>query len=250
MSELFHFCLCCGNELCFVKVGTINRLQDIRWLDREVFNCVLTLRQELLIVGTRLPLCKLTALLSASWMQGGILGKLRKKTLMCFPVDWNKWHVLCSSVWSCTERVMTALLLPDGRPQCYSLYQKRNSTGSIFSSVERIEQPWCWKSRKKKSKPFTLLWWLGHGICMASHFWVREVHSLMSLEGKNLSSSCDLLDESSQHMFSAWVIETLKYIWRLWQTPVNRQILIKMSFGTRYLPFLQSNYYRWRTAQN
>lgn len=31
-------------------------------------------------------------------------------------------------------------------------------------------------------------------------------------KGKNLSSSCDLLDESSQHMFSAWVIETLKYI--------------------------------------
>jgi len=170
VSELFHFCLCCGNELCFVKVGTINRLQVIRWPDREVFNCVLTLRQkELLIVGTRLPSCKLTALLSASWMQGGILGKLRKKTLMCFPVDWNKWHALCSSVWSCTERVMTALLLPDGRLQCYSLYQKRNSTGSIFSSVERIEQPWCWKSRKEVQAIYSVVMtrpWNLHGFSL------------------------------------------------------------------------------------
>lgn len=57
------------------------------------------------------------------------------------------------------------------------------------------------------------------------------------LEGKNLAAVVHLFDESSsQHMFNAWMNELFKCIWRLWQTPVNRQILIKMSFGTRYLP--------------
>lgn len=81
----------------------------------------------------------------------------------------------------------------------------------------------------------------GEGFPLRWSFWKAETCAVV----------VHLLDESSsQHMFNAWMNELFKCIWRLWQTPVNRQILIKMSFGTRYLPFLQSNYYWWRTAQN